>query len=218
MTPKILIGCPTYEGKSYCFDEYAKGIKDIDYDNFDVLLADNSKTDDYFNKIKQKLPAIKAEFNENPKENIINSRNILRQRFLEGNYDYFLSLEQDIIPPKDIIKKLLLHKKDIIAGHYIVPKVINGKQIAVSTVLIRNSNGKLITLPRELSEQKELIKIEACGLGCVLISRKVLEKIKFRYEKEKPAYDDMWFSKDAKEAGFEMFLDPTVKCRHLIRK
>ncbi|MBW3023228.1 glycosyltransferase family 2 protein, partial [Candidatus Woesearchaeota archaeon] len=170
MNPKILIGCPTYEGKDYCFEEYVNAVKAIDYDNFDVLLVDNSKTNNYFEKIKEKLPAVKAEHKENPKENIVNSRNILRQNVLDGNYDYFLSLEQDTIPPKDFIKKLLAHNKDIVAGHYVVPKVINGKQIVVSTVLIKNKEGKFITLPPQLLQHKGLIKIEACGLGCILIS------------------------------------------------
>ena len=35
----------------------------------------------------------------------------------------------------------------------------------------------------ELSSQK-LIKIIACGLGCVLISTKVLEKITFKYDEK----------------------------------
>lgn len=217
MNPKVLVGCPTYDGKAYCFNAYAEAVLNLDYDNYDILLVDNSRTEDYLNRIKEKLPSIRTRRFETPKETLAEARNVLREKFLEGDYDYLLSLEQDIIPPADVIQNLLSSKKDIIAGHYIVPMKIDGKLGAVSTVLIKNKD-KLITLPRELSETKEIMEIEACGLGILLISRKVLENVKFRTEKESKAWDDMFFSKDAKKEGFKIFLDPTIKCKHLIDK
>ena len=36
MNPKVLVGCPTYDGKKYCLKEYAEALKKLTYDNFDV--------------------------------------------------------------------------------------------------------------------------------------------------------------------------------------
>ncbi len=215
--PKVLVGCPTYEGKAYCFDEYARSVQNLDYGNYDILLADNSKTEEYFNKTREKLPAIRVQNYENPRKTLAEARNALRKKALEGNYDFFLSLEQDVIPPENAIKKLISHNKDIVTGNYLVPKRINNKVFPVSPVLIKR-NGKFITADRGVLDSENLAEIEACGLGCVLISRKVLEKIKFRHEENSRTWDDMFFSKDARQAGFQIFLDPTIKCRHLIKR
>ena len=124
---KILVGCPTSFHKEYCFNKYLKGIKSLTYQNHDILLVENSKDDKYINKIKKFLPVIKGPYFESALDRIITSRNILKEKVLEGNYDYFLSLEQDVIPPKDIIERLLKHNKKVITGIYFVHNKIKGK-------------------------------------------------------------------------------------------
>ena len=47
MNPKVLVGCPTYDGKKYCLKEYAEALKKLTYANFDVLIVDNSKESGY---------------------------------------------------------------------------------------------------------------------------------------------------------------------------
>lgn len=101
---KILIGCPTAAYKSYCLKEYIKGIKNLTYKNFDVLIVDNSKSNDYYDEIKKELPCVKDNWFESARDRIVHSRNLLRKKVLDENYDYFLSLEQDIIPPKILLK------------------------------------------------------------------------------------------------------------------
>jgi len=99
MKARVLVGCPTSEHKEYCLKEYANLLRSLTYDNFDVLLVDNSKDDRYYNKIKSLgIPVIKDKYLEGAKNRIVHSRNILRERVLNGGYDYFFSLEQDVIP------------------------------------------------------------------------------------------------------------------------
>ena len=43
----------------------------------------------------------------------------------------------------------------------------------------------------------------------------ILNKIKFRYDSKIEAWDDRWIAYDAYKKGFEVFLDTTVKCKHL---
>jgi len=227
--PKILVGCPTSEIYSYCISQYAEAVKSLKYPNYDVLLVDNSETNGFTKKIKELgINVIKGPYHEDLRERVIASRNLLRQHALENNYDYFLSLEQDVIPPEDIIQTLLNHKKPITSGVYFKP--INfiiekqGKHIKKITrimpLLIKDDVKELEVFSIALMHTSKdvmpnkVLKVRACGLGCVLISREVLEKIKFRYGEK--AFDDVAFSNDAYSQGYEIFADTSIKCKHLV--
>ena len=123
--PKVLVGCPTSNYKEYCLKEYAEAVKSLTYPNYNILLIDNSKDDIYLKKINGiGLPAKKGPWFEGALKRIITSRNILREEILEKGYDYLLSLEQDVISPKDIIERLLRHKKQVISAIYFTHNVI----------------------------------------------------------------------------------------------
>ena len=49
-SPKILIGSPTFYGMQYCLKEFLNGVRSIVYDNYDVLIVDNSRDDNFFHK------------------------------------------------------------------------------------------------------------------------------------------------------------------------
>ena len=124
--PKILIGCVTHEKHSPLLDKFLKSLDEINYKNKDILFVDNSEGKNYFELLKEKgfnvlkesarFNVLKesARFNvlkDNPKENrilnIISGRNIIREYFLDKNYDYLFFLDTDVIVPKDIFQKLL---------------------------------------------------------------------------------------------------------------
>ena len=71
---------------------------------------------------------------------------------------------------------------------------------------------KILT-PEEVAG-KDLISIDYCGNGCVMIKRGVLEKVKFRLEGE--FFDDMLFCKDTAELGYKIYADCSLKCKHLV--
>lgn len=214
MLPKILVGCPTSNHKGYCFEEYLKGIKSLTYPNFGVLLIDNSESNEYYDKIKEKISIIKDKWFENARERIVHSRNILREKVLNENYDYFLSLEQDIIPPKYIIEKLLKHNKKVIGGLYF--KTGSFDEL-IPLIWLRNDEKTARRAELKEVENNRLLNVITCGLGCLLIHRSVLEKVKFRYVKEKEAFDDVWFCEDARNNGFEVYCDTSIKCKHMIK-
>ena len=99
-------------------------------DNLKELIKDDvfQSTIKYYNKIKELgLPVIKDSSEGSAHDKIVRSRNIIRQYFLDKNYDFFFSLEQDIIPPKDVIERMLAHKKDIVTGVVYTQYKFNGK-------------------------------------------------------------------------------------------
>ena len=66
--PKVLVGCPIYDGKDYIIDRYIERIKNFTYENYDILLVDNSKTKDFAKKVKDLgVPVVKLKWMENSK-------------------------------------------------------------------------------------------------------------------------------------------------------
>lgn len=230
-TPKILIGAPTAAPYSYCLEEYINAVKSLTYKNCKLVLVDNSEKEAYDKEIeKHGVKAIKyPKYIEDSRERLAASRNILRDIVLNENYDYFLSLEQDVIPPKDIIEKLLSHKKDVITGIYYKPMIIHlshkGKVIkSVKKIMpllcgfVPGIEGTIRFYTLDEVQEPGMFKVRSAGLGCMLIHRKVLEKIKFRTTKDTNCHDDAWFSNDVFEKKFDMFVDTSVKCKHLLNK
>lgn len=215
---KLLVGCPTSDHKRYCLKEYAAAVKALDYSNYEILLVDNSKSDFYIEEIKrQGLTAVKGPWHEGARDRIVASRNLLREYFLQHDFDCLLSLEQDVIPEPDIINRLLAHSKDIVSGlvYNNLPWSSETDYRMLPMVWVqhpKDPEGLWYASEEELKAFK-LMNAKAVSLSCVLISRKVLEKIKFRYAGS--SFDDMMFSKDAISEGFKLFVDTTVKPKHL---
>ena len=217
--PKVLVGCPTSNHKAYCLQKYAEGVKELTYPHHNVLLVDNSEKEDYLGKIKkEKIPVVKDVYLERAKERITHSRNILRKKVLDEGYDYLLSLEQDVIPPKDVIEKLLAHGKKVITGVYFTKYTQEGNEV-LKPLLWKAVAGKknLAFVDDDTLAGNELITVKASGLGCMLIHRSVLEKIPFRLFEKRNTYDDMAFCSDLHEQKIALYADTSVKCKHLIK-
>jgi hypothetical protein len=217
--PKVLVGSPVSELYDYCFDEFVKSRKSLTYKKCDMLFVDNSKNDAFFNKLKLHFPATRIEYDENVRKRMVKSRNLLRKKIIDDGYDYFLNLDQDIIPPNDIIERLVAHKKPVISGLYFVPEGQydnrnNDKMEPVSWI---NDNGRIRRLNTAEQSGSDVVKIWTCGTGCILIHRSVLERIEFRFDEYFAYFDDMWFSRDLHFNNIDMFIDTGAKCRHLVK-
>jgi hypothetical protein len=212
---KVLVGCPTSDHKAYCLKEYVAAVKNLTYPNYDIMIVDNSKSQAYSKKMKSMgLNVIKDGWNDNARERIVSSRNILRENVLQS-YDHFLSLEQDVIPPTNIIERMLEHKKPIITGMYFTYK---GDEKTITPLLWIKGKGEIRNLTEEEAMQDQVIEVDAAGMGCMLIAKEVLRNVRFRYEKESNSFDDMWFCKDAKDRGYKIMADTSIRCKHLIEK
>jgi len=232
--PKVLIGCPSSYHSEYALKHYREGINKIEYDNYEVLIVENSdpKVDNntYFEKIKLiGLPVIKAKTMKDVRDTIVFSRNLLRAKGLEEDFDYFLSLEQDVIPPPNVIKKFL---KDIEKNNSI--KVISGvvfyynwnakgDKLVPSPQLWdfdsenRNSEYMYYISPKDLNTP-QIKEIKASSLSCVFIHKDVLEKVRFRVDHKEKGFDDMFFCMDVRKEGFKVYVDTEVRCDHLRKK
>lgn len=127
--PKVLVGCPTYDGKDYVLEEYMENVISLDYPNYDIIIVDNSerKGGPFFKRLKKyesrkgnakNVYVISDRRARTSRQTIAKSRNKIREHFLRGDYKYYMSIEFDLIPPKDIITKLMAEKKPVITGMY----------------------------------------------------------------------------------------------------
>src|SRR3989344_3959489 len=200
---KILMGCPTSSYHKYCINEYVNGIRGLTFSEKKAVLVDNSKDDNYFYLLKKlKIDVIKCTYSESARDRIVRSRNILRDIALN--------------------EKLLRHKKDIVSGVYFARiKSLKDKKVKLLPLLWVGKKGSynpytMADIDIDIVMQDNFIKVKYCGLGCVLISRKALEKVKFRYDPNYTTFDDLHFCQDARDSDFEIYADTSVKCKHLI--
>lgn len=133
-------------------------------------------------------------------------------------YDYLFSVDSDIVLPKDTLVKMLAADKDIISGLYI--QRIPGTQTV--EIYQDTPNGGTTNIPYSLIEGRSIVEVAACGFGCCLINSAVFRKIPYPHFEYKSALtmagtvsEDVYFCKKARDYGFTVWADPSIKCDHL---
>jgi GT2 family glycosyltransferase len=207
-----------------------------------VVLADNSASDAYKKELESRgFRVIRCARREDPLDTITECRNKLREIALQEGFDYFLSLEQDVIPPSDVIERLLERRVPIVSGVYCTYMVREGKSVKLPLLWTWVSEGDLELMkqnagnypetlkriqdakPEDLKRQlrmeevmfEDLLEVKYAGVGCMLIGRDVLERCRFVRSTGRSGTDDFGFCDEARNAGFKVFADCTVKCDHL---
>jgi len=243
-TPKVLIGLPTFKGMKYCHKEFYSRIKKLTYSNYDVLVVDNSKDDEYFNELKKEEGVIVMKDNRKEKykmQVLANSRNKIIEYALENDYDYLLTMDPDVIPPENIIEELLSCEKNVVSGLYFNYYNSSGKlkYLPVAFQFITDEEFKEILkttkfppsvkssedLRRHLTQEEvdsgRLIKVKQPSIGCTLSSRKVFEKVRhglFEIEGVDPGItgEDAFYFHSARKEGFDLYVYTKIKCEHLL--
>lgn len=134
------------------------------------------------------------------------------------HYDYLFSVDSDIVLPRDTLTKMLREDKDIISGLYI-QRIPNTHTLEI---YMPTPNGGLDNVPLEEIEHQRIVEIGACGFGCVLIKGDVLRKMEyphFHYQSslnfQDTVSEDVYFCMKAKENGFSIWADTTIRCEHI---
>ncbi len=224
MQPKVLIGSPVTSLKEYCIPQYIEGLKSISYKNAEFLVLDNSPDGRGLSKqfSEAGIPYIKTEHTNMVREMLVRDNNFLRKKAINEGFDYWLSLEQDIIPPADVVERLLANKKEITSAVYC--NFSHEKEDNIPKpdmfVLIDPEDTTFQVTRRMMFDDlwpRRQIKVHVTGVGCILIHKSVLEKIEFHFDPKISVYDDVWFCKDAHKLGLQVHLDSRIVCRHLAK-
>ncbi|MBS3151227.1 hypothetical protein J4443_02500 [Candidatus Woesearchaeota archaeon] len=97
----------------------------------------------------------------------------------------------------------------------IIPGEVSSKLIPLVYVLEDQKTISMRSLNEdELWKNQGLMQVISAGLGCILIHKNILKKIKFRYELN--TFDDRWFFMDLYNKKIPVYADTSIKCKHLI--
>lgn len=239
----ILVASPTYKGMKYCHNRFFNRLKNLTYSNYDILIIDNSEDNGYFNELKNEKGIIALKYNSSEKNKmtrLIESRNKIIKYALENEYEYLLMMDSDVIPPENIIEELLSCNKDIVSGLYYNYFMSSGKlkilPVAWKTITEKEFEEikKKVNLPpsvkscldlrRHLTPKEansnELLEVFYPSAGCMLISRKVFEKVRYGLLDmagiNAHTSDDIYFITKAREFGFKVYCYTKIKCNHLL--
>lgn len=150
---------------------------------------------------------------------IDSARNTLIDKFLKNPSDYLFFVDSDMIIPQDAIERLMSHDKDMVSGIYF-GRSQAGETHAMASIKENNEYRRISSFP------KGLIDVDSVGLGCCLIKKQTIEKIS-ELHKNKPLFRNKFFSRNEfvgedfyfcellKDAGFNIFVDPSVQCGHI---
>src|SRR3989338_2828526 len=156
---RVLIGIPTYSGHGYCLDELVACLRKLDFRDFDVIFVDNSEGEEHSVCItKSGFSVIRDRKSHGWKEKLLNGRNILRDYFLKGTWDYLFFIDSDVMVPRLSLSKLLLSDSDVTSGVYLSHQTLCGRQ-SVNPILydfIDRDNVRIMNVYEVLDDQTKI--------------------------------------------------------------
>lgn len=137
---------------------------------------------------------------------IVSARTFCVKDAIKNKATHIFFVDSDMSLPPDTLQRLLDHKKDIVTVEY------SRRQLPPESV----------THPLEEKSETELYKAARIGGGCLLIDLDVFNHIKtpwFNFgrnaEGEVVMGEDTWFANTARDAGYDVWIDPTIKVGHV---
>ena len=147
---------------------------------------------------------------------IAHNRNRLVKKFLETDCEWIFFIDTDTIPPLNIMD-MTEHKLDICSGYY-----YQWTQRQLMPLIFKEVEGGYIADVGRPTDIPNVVEVDATGAGCLLVNRRVFEKIEKPYfltpyndEGEALSTEDIYFFKKVKKAGYKIFLDKSMVARHV---
>lgn len=206
---KLLIGAVTHKGHRYLLDFWASAVKK---QNADVLCIVPKQDNAYGTLLKSmNFSVLEVAPEKTFQDQLLQGRRLLRKHALQNGYDALLLINGDIIVPDNARELLEKTQGDVVAGVYLNAFELGGKTVVAPFVFkdVGDGNAQLYTYDGIAAPQ--VLEVGAAGLGCVLISKKVLEKVEFQTF-GKSGTEDMRFFVDARAAKFKCVVNTVVKC------
>lgn len=146
------------------------------------------------------------------------ARNRIGVMAQDGGFDYVLMVDSDTIIPPDTLELMLDSPVDVCLGVCPRKNTTEGKtaMIRLEDPSYRNS-----WLYNELPNEKTLVR--GGGFACALVRAYVFTALDYPYFQYVTNADcstfseDFYFCQNARVMGYDIWMDPRVKCGHLAR-
>lgn len=129
---------------------------------------------------------------------------------VDGEYDYVLWLDSDMMFPSTLMLDLIAQDKDFISG------VAAARRPPYNPCIFRQTD-KGLDFIKDFGDR--LLEIDGCGFGVVLMKTQILKE---SFEKYKTCFqpipgfgEDLSFCIRAKNLGYTLFADPNIEIGHI---
>ena len=172
------------------------------------------------------------------RQRVDKARNFIAMETIRGGFDYLFFVDDDNPVPEDTLEKFLEDDKDIVAAPILGRNPDAGGNYQLCCFYAEKIEGlRIYRHIKNFKDKGPLHKVDGAGTGCMLIKRKVLEKL---YEKYKDyifefgdikldkkitvdgkEFDRRTMSEDAEfceraiDAGFEVWIDERIRPTHI---
>lgn len=148
---------------------------------------------------------------------------------LHHGFTWLFFIDDDVIVPPNAFTALAAHRLDIVSGLYVRRSPPVGLPVMLRET-IQEVSGKPVRAAQHITDftPGSLIEADLVGAGCLLIHRRVLERLwaplegrLFRWMMEdhvpegQRCSEDFWFNREARKAGFRIHVDTSVQCGHV---
>ncbi len=134
---------------------------------------------------------------------VYEAREQAAKHFLESDCDYLLFLDSDMVPPADMLIKLIQHDKPIVSA-LAFRRVPN-----YEPCIFKNDMEFYLDYP------KGLIEVAGVGMACTLIKKEVFQNVPQPWFTPTAIGEDLSFCKRATDAGYKIFCDTNLICGHV---
>lgn len=146
---------------------------------------------------------------------LIHNRNLLVKKFLETNAEWFLFIDSDVAPPLNVLD-MIENGKDICAGIY--HQYVKAHDLVIPLMFVKKENRERFAKDDIVGD---VIEVDGAATGCMLIHRRVFEKVKkpyfeIPYDKDglSACSEDIYFCGKAQKAGFKIWIDKRMIGNH----
>ena len=146
--------------------------------------------------------------------NICTARNEIAKAAVDLGASHVFFMDVDMVFPAGTLAKLIDSDKDVIGGYY--HRTCTGFS---PNAFVEEKRG---FTSKWFSADAGITRVAGLGTGCMLIKTKVIAGLKFPWFNYEPneadkrlMTEDIVFGNHVIEAGFELWLDPSIRCGHV---
>lgn len=140
------------------------------------------------------------------------ARDRLACKAINENYTHVLWLDSDMVFQPEVLYDLMDTGKDFVSGIY------HARRSGFMSCIFKRCDD-LNHLERFDEYPRDTFQIGGCGFGCVLVSVEMLRTIQMHFKTcflpLRDFGEDIAFCNRAKELGFKLWCEPTVRLGHI---